>query len=305
MTDSPVGFFRDSGQVEFRSAFGLTESVQRLRAATRKSAFGVMAEQAAVGPVEETRVRLERVIPMFRNSFKPCFAGRFEQRGDGVYLIGRFAVPWAVRIFMGIWLGGVLVIGMPAALSQPGWPSLMPIGMFAFGVGMIALGLWLSRNDPQWLSGVIQGALGTRAPDSGSPVQQMAASTPLVLRLSALFFAVAGAGNIASGFVPMHDVPKGFFPWSTHPELPVVYGLCLLALAAGVYRRQMWAWHLGVVIFGVTGVLSIVGVAYDQAAPLPVKVLFGVAMLAVVLSWTRWWYAQRRHFVREADPFSG
>jgi hypothetical protein len=203
---------------------------------------------------------------------------------------------------MGFWLV-VLEIGMPAAVSGPGWLPLLPIGMFAFGVGMIALGLWFSRNDPKWLSGVIQGALGTRPPDS-APVQQGAGSTPLVLRLSALFFALAGAVNVASAFFPMHDAVKGVFPWGTHPELPVVYGLCLLALAAGVYRRQMWAWLLGLLFFGLTCVLSVVeAYGFDQEAPLPVRVFSGVAMPAVALVWTRWWYAQRRHFVREADPF--
>jgi hypothetical protein len=58
--------------------------VTRLQAATRRSAFGVLGQQAAAGPVGESRVRLQRVIPMVGNSFKPFFLGRFEARDDGV-----------------------------------------------------------------------------------------------------------------------------------------------------------------------------------------------------------------------------
>jgi hypothetical protein len=44
--------------------FGLGESVAHLRAAAKRSASGVLAEPAASGPVSESRVRLQRVIPL-------------------------------------------------------------------------------------------------------------------------------------------------------------------------------------------------------------------------------------------------
>ena len=72
-----VGFIYSSISAEFKSTYGLSESVTRLRAATRRSAFGVFVQQAAVGPVGESSVRLQRVIPMVGNSFKPFFFGRF------------------------------------------------------------------------------------------------------------------------------------------------------------------------------------------------------------------------------------
>ena len=117
MIQTMLGFNYGSTPAEFKSAFGLSESVIRLRAATRRSAFGVLAQQAAAGPVSESRVRLQRVIPMVGNSFKPFFFGRFEARGDGVYLTGRFTMLGFVKAFMTLWLGGVLAIGIAFAVT--------------------------------------------------------------------------------------------------------------------------------------------------------------------------------------------
>ena len=63
----------------FTSDFPLTVSVERLRERTNRTVFSALLRQAAVGPVTESRVRLQRVIPLFGNSFKPIFVGRFER----------------------------------------------------------------------------------------------------------------------------------------------------------------------------------------------------------------------------------
>lgn len=59
-----------SEAVKFISAYGLTESVTRLKAATKKWSLFNVSERAAVGRVSETRVSLGRVIPMIGNAFK-------------------------------------------------------------------------------------------------------------------------------------------------------------------------------------------------------------------------------------------
>src|SRR5215469_18474481 len=100
--------------IEFQSAFGLGESVDRLKAATRRSVFVSMARQAAVGRVSAERVVLQRVIPMFGNSFKPFFVGRFIERDGRVFLVGQFRMLWLVRVFMTFWFG---MIALMAVLS--------------------------------------------------------------------------------------------------------------------------------------------------------------------------------------------
>jgi hypothetical protein len=67
-----------SRPAEFVSHYSLQESVEKLRAVTARSMFPSLTKQSAVGTVAEHKVRLQRVIPMVRNSFKPFFFGHFE-----------------------------------------------------------------------------------------------------------------------------------------------------------------------------------------------------------------------------------
>jgi hypothetical protein len=139
----------ESTPAEFQSAFGLEESVERLRAATKRSVFSALSETAAVGKVSETSVRLQRVIPMFGNSFKPFFLGRFQKSEGKVLLVGRFTMPLAVKAFMTFWLGMVALIsiGMLIGSTKPslGPAALAPFGMVGAGLAMVAFGKWLAR----------------------------------------------------------------------------------------------------------------------------------------------------------------
>src|SRR3989442_9859820 len=90
--------------VRFPSAFSLAESVMRLRASTKRSVFLSLFHQSAVGPVHESRVRLQRVIPFFGNSFKPIFIGAFHQDHGGVFLEGSFTMFLFSKVFMTVWL---------------------------------------------------------------------------------------------------------------------------------------------------------------------------------------------------------
>jgi hypothetical protein len=116
----------ESTRVEFRSAYGLAESVARLRAATKRSVFSSLGETAAVGKVSEEGVRLQRVIPMVGNSFKPFFVGHFEVRDGVTVLIGRFSMWTFAKVFMTGWLGMallfavVLIVHFKSPHSVPG-----------------------------------------------------------------------------------------------------------------------------------------------------------------------------------------
>src|SRR4051812_15954076 len=95
-----------SKPAEFESAFGVSESVSRLTAATKRSVFSAMGSQAAVGTVREDRVTLQRVIPVVGNSFKPFFIGQFVSRNGRVVLSGTFRMHWFTRVFMTLWFAG-------------------------------------------------------------------------------------------------------------------------------------------------------------------------------------------------------
>ena len=102
---------------QFPSDFPLMASVERLRERTKRTVFSALFRQAAVGPVTESKVRLQRVIPLFGNSFKPIFVGRFELSHGRVILQGRFTMFRLSKIFMTAWLGFALVLTIIAAVA--------------------------------------------------------------------------------------------------------------------------------------------------------------------------------------------
>jgi hypothetical protein len=318
-----AGFLYASTPAEFKSAFGLKESVEHLRSVTRRSAFGVLAQQAAAGPVSETRVRLQRVIPMVGNSFKPFFFGRFEQRGDEIYLAGRFALLRMVKVFMTLWLGAVLAFGIVAGLALPAaaaWKgALFSLAMFAAGLGLIGLGKWFARNDIAWLSDVIGVALGApkSAGVSGQSSPSLAAPLPVstvpptVLRVTALVLFLSGLACVlgaAAGVSSWHVNFEGHaavthFSSSTSRLVIGACGLVMGVLSIGVYRSRPWAWSGMLVFIVASGVLAIPQVFLDPHFPdiSGLRAIFGVLMLAVTAYWGWWWYAQRVHFKRSID----
>ncbi len=153
----------------FESDFNLAESVERLRAATTRSAFSSFHKQSASGTVNEHRVSLQRVIPMVSNSFKPFFVGAFEVVNGRVILAGRFTMNWFAKVFMAFWFGFILFWTSLATVSviahpQSGqwWFPLFGLGMAAAGVALVKVGKWFSRNDVAWLSELIRIALSAR-----------------------------------------------------------------------------------------------------------------------------------------------
>jgi hypothetical protein len=152
----------------------LPESVARLRACTKRSVFSSLFHQAAVGPVSESQVRLQRLIPFFGNSFKPIFVGAFHQDNGRVVLEGRFTMFLFSKVFMTVWLTLALVSTILAAIGvlrpvqdglgnlDGGRMTLVPligIGFFFFGILFVRGCWWLSRNDMTYLTSVIQAAL--------------------------------------------------------------------------------------------------------------------------------------------------
>lgn len=145
------------------------ESVERLKGASVRSAFLFVTKESAVGTVSENKVSLQRVLPMFRNSFKPFFIGQFKYKKGRVVLVGRFTMLWFVKAFMTLWLGFCIlwtVMATFAVIKQKTpcwWFPLAGIGMFCVGIAFVQGAQWLSRNDVIWLSELITSTL------SGTP----------------------------------------------------------------------------------------------------------------------------------------
>jgi hypothetical protein len=305
----------DSTPTEFRSAYGLAESVERLSAATKRSVFSALAETTAVGKVSEKVVRLQRVIPMVGNSFKPFFIGHFEVRGDVAVLIGKFTVLPLVKMFMSFWFGmcglfaGVVLLGG----FKPQDPNatfflLRPFLMIAGGIALVAAGKWFARNDAAWLSQLIAAALG--APRDGASVNRDALmnvdadTVPMSLKVAAIFLAASGAMALVASVVGSHLWPslEQAGESTASPQLGnwnFVYAILVIALSIGIWARRPWAWWCGFLLLGLSVCWSLFAMLAraDVGPPLGIKVIFAIFSCVVVGFWGRWWYAQRKHFL--------
>lgn len=300
-----------STPAEFVSGYGLSESVARLRAATQRSAFTMLGETTAVGRVSEGSVSLQRVIPMVRNSFKPFFFGRFEQRQGVTILCGRFTMHGFVKIFMSVWLGFVTLVLLGFVFSFARGTSnlhgpvvLVPFAMLGGGLGLVAFGNWLARNDAAWLSGVIARALGTPgfAVPTETAVRRGPEDLPPVLKAVALFLAgSAGLGlavdrlarALPHSVLAQSRLESAFWPWNA------ITALAALILAMGVWRRQRWAWWggFGLLAASLVGPVGILPAAMPWSAPPLMHWAFAVTACLVTGVWGRWWYAQGKHFL--------
>ncbi len=299
-----------STPAEFVSAYGLSESVARLVAATKRSALSSWGETSAVGKVSESDVRLQRMIPMVRNSFKPFFLGRFEVRDGVTVLTGRFTLAPFVKIFMTIWFGMLLLIGGTIVLnavkapgSAPSFAVFQPLLMAGGGVLLVAFGQWLSRNDVAWLSSVIGRALGNAAEESSVTVERDETIVPTSLKAASLVLAASGVMQFVVRFLPRTPPtgdggPGPAFSMPMFGDWQAVLGFALLFLALEIWRRRPVGWWGGFVALAI-GLLAPMSAMHQQfrmSLPIVIQVIFVVIALYISVIWGLWWYAQRKHF---------
>lgn len=305
--------------MEWESAYGLDESVSRLRAATKKSAFSALAEPAAVGTVTESRVKLQRGIPMVGNSFKPYLIGQFVERGERVFLVGRFTMLGVVKVFMSVWFGFLIVFGVVAPFAQTASKSgsfaflFGPLIMCGLGVGMVWFGKWLARNDAAWLSDVVKRAIGAAAGSSDqaqviltAKSRPVFAGRPLVVMLTAGVLGLMGAMNLVGAVSGTRSVGRDPFQFvsiyssGAFRYIAAVEGVMLLAIAVGIFMRSRIAWMAGFLMIASAWAYSVASLFLmddKMGPPLAIKIVFVGFGLLVTAFWGRWWYAQRVHFV--------
>lgn len=159
------------GNIPFscESKFSLEDSVTRLKENTKRSVFSSFFKQKACGKVSAKKIRLQRVIPFFGNSFKPILIGRFKEENGRVYIEGKFTTFLFSKIFMTIWFSFAIFWTALAIIqvaktfaNQTGQllfeAFLFPVGGIAFiGIGILFIKLcWrLSAKDIDYLKKVV------------------------------------------------------------------------------------------------------------------------------------------------------
>jgi hypothetical protein len=288
----------ESTPAEFRSDYSIAESVQRLSAVTSRWGLSLSQTQA-VGKVSPDRVRLQRVIPMVRNSFNPFFTGHFETRDGRTVLTGHFAMSVYTRIFMTLWLAMATAFTVElfagdvrSTNGTTAWPPLVTLLFPVGGIGFVLLAKWFARNDVPWLSAVITRALTTPGDVTPEKLTADASVTPEVLKGVALVLAAAG---IISG-VAMINTPQPLRPsWHT---MYAGFAILDLVLAIGVWYRRPWAWWGGFLVLAAMMIAPVVTLpSAARQLPLVFQAAVAVCLLLVVGSWGGWWYGKRNLFL--------
>ena len=102
------------------------ESLRKMRA------FGSLGGAPFIGTVQDESFKIRRDI-RYRNSFLPMIWGRVRPNGVGTRLYVTMFIPPFAAFLMILWLGRV---GF-GAVSARSVSSMIPAGMFIFGVALI------------------------------------------------------------------------------------------------------------------------------------------------------------------------
>jgi hypothetical protein len=132
------------------------QCVERLRQSVG-SPWMLFSTAYLVGYVREDAMTLRRKI-RYRNSFQTILRARLRDDPQGTRISCRFGVNQFVFVFMSIWFavvvaatGGVFVTALADLIHggtlafQSG--ALVPMGMLAFGVALVAFGFYLARDE--------------------------------------------------------------------------------------------------------------------------------------------------------------
>jgi hypothetical protein len=109
-----------------------------------------------LGTLREATFRLQ-MRRGYRNSFAPCFFGRFVARDGGTFIEGDFGLHPAVKVLMSFWFSFLVLfaavvlfapsVGRPATTWERAGLLLGASGMAAFGVGIVRFGRWLGCGE--------------------------------------------------------------------------------------------------------------------------------------------------------------
>ena len=127
-----------------------------------RSTFTPMDKGTVVARVRGDSFRLfAQGTKHVQNSFVPLFYGRVEATTEGARIVGRFRMHLFVRVFMGVWFGGLLAgAGLLLFLPASAWGSgqrpplfalLGPLVIGLLGFGLVRFGWWCGRGQAESL----------------------------------------------------------------------------------------------------------------------------------------------------------
>jgi hypothetical protein len=156
--------------VTLTSPLAREECVRRLQEAIdgERVLFG---KKPVIGRVSETSLRLRKRM-RGKNSFQTLLTAKVFQDPGRTRFECRFGMHPAVIAFMAFWFGAVLAIGAGAIIEASGiavalsiaepMVVLGPLAMVAFGIGLVVIGRYSSRDHQQFLTEFLRSTVDGR-----------------------------------------------------------------------------------------------------------------------------------------------
>jgi hypothetical protein len=180
-------------KIVYSTKLSTVECLQRLQSHAipwsdvLRSTFTPMDKGTVVAKVRGGRFRLFAQGPQYvQNSFVPLFYGRVEATTEGARIVGRFRMHLFVRVFMGVWFGGltIMAIVFPAVAlfghASAGKPPFIfmvgPLLMILFGIGLVSFGRWIARGQVARLDEFLRTDLDARPEGVPGPNEALQAT---------------------------------------------------------------------------------------------------------------------------------
>lgn len=145
---------------------------ERLKAAVDNN-LSIFGSRPFIGSVSPAGARLRKRI-RYRNSFQTVVQVSFESQVRGAEVVCRSGMSFFVYVFLVAWFGFLtlfLLGGVSQADASGGLFLVVPLGMMAFGVGLVLFGRWLARDEHDeavaFLGRVLQAQASTRPTNVG------------------------------------------------------------------------------------------------------------------------------------------
>ena len=149
----------------------LTESIDP-ESPTVFSLTGFKGSRDVIGRVNGYEFCLHK-RRFYRNDFAPQFYGNFQTRDRGTNIEGYFDMPRWTKIFMRIWTGFAVAIGIPtfaicfadvflggrSVSGDPRIGLIVPPVLILFGILLPKFGLWLGRYEERFILEFLQSTL--------------------------------------------------------------------------------------------------------------------------------------------------
>jgi hypothetical protein len=174
-----------SKTIMLRTSLSVEDCLRRLVSGTdiaKRTIFslsGYKGSNPVLATFDGNRFRL-RKRRYYRNDFAPIFFGTLSAEGQGTQVEGHFDMdPW-VKIFMGVWLGFVILMGIPILISTLSGNIegdarvglIVPPAMILFGLLLPKFGRLIGRGEENFLREFLKNTLAAKEESSDFVISQ-------------------------------------------------------------------------------------------------------------------------------------